>query len=111
LIRICLPPEMVQIYISPHFSKSIATTHKYGLLNYKHLQANCINHNNNTWTQVMQHDGQYSIAPKINQKYAIWKEHQIFRRNYYLDNNRIYITQLISHKSKSRTGLKAGAFL
>jgi len=99
LVRICLPPEVVQTYINPYLSEPITTKYKHKLINHTGFKKEYIDHNN-TWDLLQQHDGNYSAVPIIGHKYTMWDEHNKSRRNLITVDNKKYITQLISTQNK-----------
>src|SRR4030095_8459745 len=108
LINVCLPPEVIRKYISPHFSEPITNKYRHKLIAYKFqnnfFQKTVINYDNdiNKWGTFSRHDGTYSIAPKIDSTYTMWDANTTDRRNTATHRETSYTYRLLSQYNKKK---------
>jgi len=106
LINVCLPPEVIRKYISPHFTEHISIEYKHQLIAYKcffnQFAIKPIDHHNE-WHHVINHDGTYHVVPKTKDEYIAWNAISLHRRHTLTltpnDNNK-YTVELIVIKDK-----------
>jgi len=102
LINVCLPPEVIRKYISPHFSEPITNKYRHKLITYKlhnnFFQKTVINYDNdiNKWGTFSRHNGTYSVVPKIDSTYVMWDEKTTKRRKAAPHGETLYTYQLLS---------------
>src|SRR4030095_2263712 len=84
LINVCLPPEVIRKYISPHFAEHISIEYKHQLIADKclnnHFTLKPIKHNKE-WHHVINHDGTYHVVPKTKNEYIAWNATNLSRRH------------------------------
>lgn len=109
LIQLCLPPELVQKHITPHLAQHVATEYRHALISHKLNNNYCtiknIDHRKQ-WKYVSHYDGSYSVVPKTDHTYTLWKENKsdTARRICFFDDNKLYWALLRStHNNKRLT--------